>query len=958
MTTATSDTFNIQATTETPFPLYTHILPNGLKLLMSVNKNEPRVFTNIAFRAGSKLDPKDTTGLAHYMEHMLFKGSDKIGTLNWKKEKELLDQIAQKFEERRVTTDEAERTRLYEEIDALSTEAAQFAAANEYDKILSIMGAEHTNAYTWVEQTVYVNDIPSNELERWMELESERFRKLALRLFHTELETVYEEFNIGQDSDFRKVSKAIRKELFPNHPYGTQTTIGEAEHLKNPSMTKIQEFFETYYVSNNMAIILSGDINPDEVIRLADKYFGDFKPNESMPKFTFEDQPARNEPVKTEVIGKDSPWVQIGWRFAGTQTNDYMWLNLFNAILYNGQAGLFDIHLNQQQEVLNAACWAQLHEDYTAFFLRGEPRDGQSIEEVETLLLREIQRMKDGDFDDELIKAVIKDMKKSEIKGFETNAPRVNLLTNLYVTRFAWEQYQNKYEFYEKLTKADIIAKAKSAFGNDYVVAYKRQGEDDNVVKVDKPPITAIELNKDVYSDFAQQFLNQEVPEMDPVFADYDQLIQHRNLVKGVNFDYVHNEQNELFTLNFIFEMGVNSNLKYGIAFDYLPYLGTSKYSPQEFQMKMYSLGLSLNTTTYDERMYITLSGLDESLEEGLELMKHLMEDAQPNEMALQNVVSDILQRRENDKSEKGVILRQALASYAKYGADNSFKYRLTPEQLQSLQGKEMIELMNSILDFEHTIYYYGSRDLDNVAGIVYRNHPTGDLAATNFKPVLENKQFEQIDSKKEVLFVEFPIVQTDLLLTSKGTPQFNIDEYNLSELYNEYFGYGLSSIVFQEIREARALAYSTYALYSNPTKKNKAHYLSAYVGTQPDKLKTALGAMTDILENMPVVNNQIDLAITSIVRRIQSDRILPRKYYWEYRKNNDRGVEGDILQKRYETIRNTSKKDLINFHQQYVKDRNYTLMVLGKKENLDLDYLNQFGPVKELSMEDIFGYK
>jgi predicted Zn-dependent peptidase len=225
-----------------------HTLSNGLTLFLSVNKDEPRIFTNIAVRAGSKHDPAETTGLAHYMEHMLFKGTSKIGTIDWEKEKEYLDHISELYELHRQTKEPEKKKDIYREIDRLSNEAAKLSAPNEYDKLASSVGAQKTNAYTWVEQTVYVNEIPSNELERWMELESERFRMMALRLFHTELETVYEEFNITQDNDYRKVNKVVRAELFPKHPYGTQTTIGEAEHLRNPSHVNIQRFFQTYYV--------------------------------------------------------------------------------------------------------------------------------------------------------------------------------------------------------------------------------------------------------------------------------------------------------------------------------------------------------------------------------------------------------------------------------------------------------------------------------------------------------------------------------------------------------------------------------------------------------------------------------------------------------------------------------------------------------------------------------------
>ena len=180
-----------------------YTLDNGLQVWLSRNTDAPRVQTNIATRAGSKNDPADATGLAHYLEHMLFEGTSHIAAADWAKESLVLKQISDAYEERRGTTDEAARDRIYRRIDSLSTVAASFAVPNEYGKMVKSIGARGTNAYTSTERTVYVNDIPSDELEKWMKIESERMQECVLRLFHTELETVYEEFNRAQDNDGR-----------------------------------------------------------------------------------------------------------------------------------------------------------------------------------------------------------------------------------------------------------------------------------------------------------------------------------------------------------------------------------------------------------------------------------------------------------------------------------------------------------------------------------------------------------------------------------------------------------------------------------------------------------------------------------------------------------------------------------------------------------------------------------
>ena len=242
-------------------------LDNGLTVYMTVYKNAPRIQTYIAVGAGSKNDPKTATGLAHYLEHMVFKGTDRYGAKDYSQEEPLLNQIEMLYESYRQTTDTLIRKKIYHKIDSISGAAAKYAIANEYDKMLTSIGAQGTNAYTWMEQTVYVNDIPSNQIDKWLAIESERFRKPVMRLFHTELEAVYEEKNRGLDNDGIKAWEALFAGLWQKHPYGTQTTIGTIDHLKNPSLTEIKKFYNSWYVPNNMAICLSGDFDPDSLIK-------------------------------------------------------------------------------------------------------------------------------------------------------------------------------------------------------------------------------------------------------------------------------------------------------------------------------------------------------------------------------------------------------------------------------------------------------------------------------------------------------------------------------------------------------------------------------------------------------------------------------------------------------------------------------------------------------------------
>lgn len=955
-----------QATTETtktfdqwpndPMGMLHHQLPNGLRLYMSVNRNEPRVFTNIAFRAGAKYDPAHATGLAHYMEHMLFKGSSAIGSLDWEKESAYLEQIADLFEQYRATPDtETERRKaIYADIDRLSQEATAFVAPNEYDRLSTALGSRDTNAYTGLEQTVYVNDIPANELERWFRLESERFRYLALRLFHTELETVYEEFNIGQDNDFRKTHHALLSALFPNHRYGTETIIGRPEHLKNPSMRLIESFFRTYYVPNNMALVLAGDFDPHEVARLAERYFGDYQPND-FPPFQYDEQPPILAPVRKEVWGQESPYVMMGWRLGPGSSDDGLMAVLVQHLLFNQQAGLVDLNLNQEQKVLEAEAYSWLFEDYSILGLFGKPREGQSLEELEALMLEQMQLLAAGEWEDWLLEACIKDLKLADAKGYDNNDARVAAMTNCFVLGVNWDRYVQRYDWLRQRTKTDVMAYVQRLCPpNGYASVHKQQGQDPKVIKVEKPAITPIQLQRDELSAFGRAFLSQPAPRLTPTFADFEGDIHKQELQPGLAYHYVRNPTNEAFRLDYIFEMGKLNDRKLALAVAYLPYLGTNRLTAADIQREFFRLGLHFEVFNYDERSHISLTGLEESMEAGVQLMEHILADVQPDPEVWELVLEDVLLKRANAKQDRSVILREAMTTYARYGANSPYTYRYSVEELRQIEPAELADTLRNLLNYERRIYYYGQYDAQRALDTILRYH----RRPAQLLPPPAKPRFEQLPTDaNEVLFVHFPIVQTDLMLVSKGTPSFNLEEHNLQDLYNEYFGYGLSSIVFQEIRESKGLAYSTYAYYSSPDRQDRAHYLRAYVGTQPDKVADALPALMNIIEDMPVVEEAIEQARQSLLQRIESDRISPRRLYWEAQNSWDIGYQHDLLRDMYQQLQRTAPQTLIDFHQRYVKGRRYKLLVLGDRSNVPLDYLAGFGPVRELSMEEVFGY-
>lgn len=943
--------FRYEVVTGDPMHARIYSLDNGLKVFLTINKKEPRIQTYIAVKAGSIYDPKETTGLAHYLEHMMFKGSSKIGTINWEKEKLLLAEITDLYEKHRTANNPAEKKAIYAKIDSVSGIAAKYAVANEYDKMTGAIGAIGTNAYTGEERTVYINDIPSNELGKWLNLEKERFSELVLRLFHTELETVYEEFNMGQDDDENKSFEALAGELYKKHPYGTQTVIGKAEHLKNPSLININNYWSTYYVPNNMAIAMSGDLDFDKTIKLVNNSFGQLK-KKDVPQIKQPIEDSIEKPREKVVLGPNPENMLLAYRFAGDNTEDKKMVSIITALLFNGKAGLMDLNLIQKQKVLDAYSYYSTHREYSEQVFYACPRQGQKLEDVKKLLLDEIGKIKKGEFDEWMIEAVINNMKLQNIHTQETNQ-RAHSYVEAFTQGVNWIDYVRFIDDLEKIKKQDIVDFAKQHYNNNYVVIYKRIGKDPEVVKVDKPIITPVALNRENESEYLKEFNKKKGEQLNPQFVDFEKRIEKAVVNPGIELNYVKNNENELFTLQYVLEMGKRQNKKLQLAFGYLPYLGTAKFSAQDLQKELFKYGLNLKVHTGEERSYIALTGLNKSFEKGVELLEQIIGNLNPDAKTYEKYIDGILKEREDQKLNKDVILWNAMYSYGRYGSNNSFTQILSKDELKNIKPNELTNTIRDVFNYRHRVYYYGPSNITEVKPMIEKNHKI-------VKTLMEYPQFidftELETDQNNVYFVNYDMVQANIVLLSKDQ-LFTKEILPITDLFNEYYGGNMSSIVFQEIRESKALAYTAYSFYDVPAKLNRSDYTVAFVATQVDKLKAATDAMLDLMNNMPR-SDQLFLAATdAIIKRIESERINDSQIFWTYQKNVDKGILYDVRKDTYEKMKTAKFEDLAKFFNEHVKGKKYTFLILGNRNLLDKSIMEKLGKVRELTLEEIFNY-
>lgn len=943
--------FSYETVANDPTGLRLYTLDNGLKVYLSKNIEEPKIQTYIAVRAGSNYDPKESTGLAHYLEHMVFKGTSKIGTADWEKEKVYLDQISDLYEQHRAESDPDKKLALYKKIDEVSLEASNYSVANEYDKMTSSLGATGTNAHTWFEETVYKNKIPANELDKWLALENERFGELVLRLFHTELEAVFEEFNRGQDSDGRKGYAAMLEGLFPNHPYGQQSTIGIAEHLKNPSLVDINNYFDKYYVPNNMAMVLVGDLDFESTIKKVDETFGNLERKEVVHPTLPKEEPITS-PVVKEVFGPTAESVSIAFRSQGVNTEEEKLMTVADMILANGNAGLIDLNLNQKQAVQYAGCSPTFLNDYGYHSFSGAPKEGQTLDEVKDLLLAQIEKLKKGEFEDWMIDAVVNDLKLSQTQQYENSTALASMYYNAFIHHEDWSKKAKFLDDLKKVTKQDVMDFANRFYKDNYVVTYKRQGEDSSIVKVANPGITPVNLNRDKTSQYMQDFNKLESKPLQPQFIDYKKAIKEKTMDNGIKVSYVENELNDLFDMNIIFDMGSDNDKKLSLAVGYMEYLGTDKYSAEDIKKEFYKLGIKYYVSSASDKSYVGLNGLKENLPKGLELLEHLWANAIPDAEAYNSYVDQILKGRQDGKSQKGNILYGGLMNYGKYGENSRLRNIMQAKELKDTDPQVLVDIVKDLKNYKQRIFYYG-KDVDAAVTALNTNH----VVPSELKEYSEPMVYTEKETGGNVYFVDYDMVQSEMLFLAKGEP-FKAENMAASTLFNTYFGGGLSSIVFQEIRESKSLAYSAWSSYSNASKKDDSNYVMAYIGTQANKMPQAVEAMMELMTNMPEAEEQFNAAKEATLKKLAAQRITKSNIFWTYENLKERGIDNDNREEMYNTIKNMTMSDLRDFFNTNISGESYNVMVVGNKKDINFEALKKLGKVQEMDIDYLFNYE
>ena len=930
-----------------------YTLDNGLKVYLSVNKERPRIQTYIAVRTGSKNDPAETTGLAHYLEHLMFKGTIQFGTNNPEAEAPLLADIEQRYEAYRKLTDPEARKQAYHEIDSVSQLAAQYFIPNEYDKLMAAIGAEGTNAFTSNDVTCYTEDIPSNEIENWAKIQSDRFQHMVIRGFHTELEAVYEEYNIYLTDDGDKVWRALGEKLTPTHPYGTQTTIGTQEHLKNPSITNIKNYFKKWYVPNNVAICMAGDFDMDKTIAIIDQYFGGWKPAADVSQPVFPEQKPLTAPADTSVIGQQAEQVWVGWLAKKAADLQADTLDVIGYMLSNGKAGIFDINLNQQMKLLGAQAGVYEQQDYSAFILVGMPKPEQSLEEVRTLMLGEIDNLKKGNFPDNLLPSVINNMKLDYQKALDNNRWRTSQFMNAFINGTSWEQKVGKLDRVSKMTKEQIVAFANRFFSDGYATIFKKMGVDSTQKKIDKPAITPIQANRDQMSAFVKEIQESQVEPIHPKFVDFNKDLVIGETKNKLPLYYKQNTQDDLFNLVFRYEFGQQDDKRYDVAAGYLDYVGTDKLSAAEIKQKFYQLACNYSVNVHTDNLNISLSGLQSQMPEALALLEDVIRNAKADQASWDQYVGLVLKSREDDKTDQRTNFSR-LTNYAIFGEHNSYRDLMSEQQLREADPQQLLSLIAGLPNLKHAVLYYGKLSPEELSETLGTIHKTPATLAD----VPKGKPYQRQEATtNEVWIAPYDAKNIYLMMYHNEGRDWHPEQEAVVDLFNEYYGGGMNGIVFQEMREARGLAYSASAYYLTPSKKDDKEFCQTYIITQNDKMMDAVNQFHVILNEMPASETAFQIAKDAVTKQLASMRVTKSGVINAYISAKRRGIDYDINEKVYNALPGLGLQDIVDFEKAQMANKAYRYIILGDEKELDMEALSKIGPIKRLTTEEIFGY-
>ena len=928
-------------------------LENGLTVWLNEDHSQPKVFGAVVVKAGAKDCPD--TGIAHYFEHMMFKGTDRIGTLDYESEKVLLDSIAMKYDELAMTEDTAARARLQKEINELSIRSSEYVIPNEFNRLINRFGGSGLNAATSYDATIYFNTFSPQYMVQWAEINSERLINPVFRLFQSELETVYEEKNMYGDFIGGQVMDTLMARYFGPHPYA-YPIIGSTKNLKNPRLTEMHKFFEDYYVASNMALILSGDFDAQQVMPILEKAFSRIRSGNA-PKQEKVMLPPFNG-RETMKVKFPIPFIKaMGLGFRGVSANheDQVALNIAVNLLNNANGTGYLDKLMVEHKLMGALAINESMNEAGILAVAIMPKLLiQSYSSAEKMVWDEINRVKNGDFSDEMFNSLKLEQKRQYASSLENIDSRATIMMNLFSQGKSWNDYLNEVARIESITKEDVVRVAQKYFSNNYLCVTKSTGKypKDNLPKPAFSPV--VPRNADASSSYAKQL--EKIPEQQvaPRIIDFEKDVKTSKLTPLVTLYTTPNPLNDIFTLNISYGIGALEQPELMQLTNYLQLLGTESLSFEQFRSRLQSIGSTLAFDVTPDAFVMKVTGFDNHIDETMELVGDFIRHAKADDKKLRQIVDDA---KVSEKAffKSGDNVASALLEQVKYGDQSRYLRKLSLSQIKKLKGKDMLAIYDKVRSVQCDLHYCGTLPVEKVIGTIRQHLPLERTTVASNSPYY--RELKQYD-RPTVFFIDMPdMAQSIVYGYVKGDPVDDKATRHASQLFSVYFGGDMSSLMFQEIREFRSFAYRTSGRYQLPNHAHKgtAGSFTAMLSTQSDKTLDALGVLDSLIREMPLKPERMEAVKQTLVNRINNDYPPFRNLSEKVASARMEGFDRDPAEEFLRDIATMDMQDISRFYQEQISGRPVVYVITGNRKHIDMKKLAEYGTIIKVKKKGIY---
>ncbi len=928
-------------------------LENGLTVWLNEDHSQPKVFGAVVVKAGAKDCPD--TGIAHYFEHMMFKGTDRIGTLDYESEKVLLDSIAMKYDELAMTEDTAARARLQKEINELSIRSSEYVIPNEFNRLINRFGGSGLNAATSYDATIYFNTFSPQYMVQWAEINSERLINPVFRLFQSELETVYEEKNMYGDFIGGQVMDTLMARYFGPHPYA-YPIIGSTKNLKNPRLTEMHKFFEDYYVASNMALILSGDFDAQQVMPILEKAFSRIRSGNA-PKQEKVMLPPFNG-RETMKVKFPIPFIKaMGLGFRGVSANheDQVALNIAVNLLNNANGTGYLDKLMVEHKLMGALAINESMNEAGILAVAIMPKLLiQSYSSAEKMVWDEINRVKNGDFSDEMFNSLKLEQKRQYASSLENIDSRATIMMNLFSQGKSWNDYLNEVARIESITKEDVVRVAQKYFSNNYLCVTKSTGKypKDNLPKPAFSPV--VPRNADASSSYAKQL--EKIPEQQvaPRIIDFEKDVKTSKLTPLVTLYTTPNPLNDIFTLNISYGIGALEQPELMQLTNYLQLLGTESLSFEQFRSRLQSIGSTLAFDVTPDAFVMKVTGFDNHIDETMELVGDFIRHAKADDKKLRQIVDDA---KVSEKAffKSGDNVASALLEQVKYGDQSRYLRKLSLSQIKKLKGKDMLAIYDKVRSVQCDLHYCGTLPVEKVIGTIRQHLPLERTTIASNSPYY--RELKQYD-RPTVFFIDMPdMAQSIVYGYVKGDPVDDKASRHASRLFSVYFGGDMSSLMFQEIREFRSFAYRTSGRYQLPNHAHKgtAGSFTAMLSTQSDKTLDALGVLDSLIREMPLKPERVEAVKQTLVNRINNDYPPFRNLSEKVASARMEGFDRDPAEEFLRDIATMDMQDISRFYREQISGRPVVYVIAGNRKHIDMKKLAEYGTIIKVKKKAIY---